>query len=200
MNVITYKTSILILIVSLLTLAAGSLAAQVYKTVDEDGNVSYTDQPPADGSQPIKLKEISVVETPTYETPATAEADGTESEEDKPPSMRSLRRTYRDFAIVAPLSEESVWHPEAPITVAWNTATPLQAGMTVSVSVDGNKRISTTSSRIPVSGLERGEHTVTAQLLTDRNQVIATAEPVTFFVRQPNIYTNRPRPRPGGGG
>ena len=41
--------------------------AQVYKTVDENGNVVYTDQPPEDGSEPIKLKPLSVIEAPVYD-------------------------------------------------------------------------------------------------------------------------------------
>ena len=50
----------------LLLIFGHPVMAQVYKTVDENGNVVYTDQPPADGSRPIKLKELSVIEAPVY--------------------------------------------------------------------------------------------------------------------------------------
>ena len=196
MKLMTHKTFILILIAFSLAIMAGTLAAQVYKTVDKDGNVTYTDQPPADGSKPIKLAPISVIEAPTYEKAPESARKGAEGEEIP---LRDLRRLYRDFAIISPQSEESVWHPDGPIAVAWSAGNPLQTGMQVTVYLNGNKQATTTEQIIPVDGLDRGEHTVTAELKDAKNRRIATAEPVTFFIQRPNIYTNRPRPTPRGG-
>ena len=195
MKLMTHKTFLLILIAFLLAIMAGPLTAQVYKTVDKDGNVTYTDQPPPDGSKPIKLAPISVIEAPIYEKapdPAKAGAEGEEI------PLRDLRRMYRDFAIISPQSEESVWHPDGPIAVAWSVGNPLQQGMQVTVFLDGKKQATTTDQIIPVTGLERGEHKVSAELKDAKNRRIATAEPITFFIQRPNIYTNRPRPRGGG--
>lgn len=196
MKLMTHKTFILILIAFSLAIMSGPLAAQVYKTVDKDGNVTYTDQPPADGSKPIKLAPISVIEAPTYEKAPESARKGAEGEEIP---LRDLRRLYRDFAIISPQSEESVWHPDGPIAVAWSAGNPLQKGMQVTVYLNGNKQATTTEQIIPVDGLDRGEHTVTAELKDAKNRRIATAEPVTFFIQRPNIYTNRPRPTPRGG-
>ena len=69
--------------------------------------------------------------------------------------------------------------------------------MQVTVYLDGKRQATTTDQIIPVSGLERGEHTVTAELKDAKNRKIATAAPITFFIQRPNIYTNRPRPRGG---
>ena len=38
-------------------------AADIWKVVDEDGNVTYTDQQPKDGSKPMDLPELSIIET-----------------------------------------------------------------------------------------------------------------------------------------
>ena len=54
------------------------VGAQVYKVVDEDGNVTFTDQAPADGSKPVELPPISVIEAPKYETKAGGRAEGEE--------------------------------------------------------------------------------------------------------------------------
>ena len=192
MKMIADKSRFFLLMALLMMLAAAPLAAQVYKTVDADGNVTYTDQPPKDGSGPIELAPISVTETPNYETApkksAKAEEDGNNKQ-----SLKTLRRKYSDFAIVAPQSEESVWHPESAVPVAWGTGAQLQEGRKVSVSVDGREQAITNAQVVPVPGLDRGEHVVTAELLTASNQKIATAEPVTFFVRRPSV--NRVRPR-----
>jgi len=36
-----------------LTFAGTVWSADIYKVVDKDGNVTFTDQPPGDGSQPM---------------------------------------------------------------------------------------------------------------------------------------------------
>jgi len=197
MSLKMHKTFLLILFAMMLAVTAGSAGAQVYKVVDEDGNVTYTDQAPGDGSQPIELRPISVIEAPEFETAPKEGEEGAEGgEENKEMSLRYLRKNYQDFAIVAPQQEESVWRPDGPITVAWNARYALQEGMSVTIFLDGARQATTTEQIIPVVGLERGEHTVTAEIKDAKNRRIATAEPITFFVRQPGLYN---RARRGGG-
>lgn len=189
MKRVMVKTFFLILMACSLAMATNAMSADVYKVVDEDGNVTYTDKPPPDGSKPIKLAPISVVEAPTYEQPEKADAEGEESKE---MTLPYLRKQYSDFAIVSPQQEESVWHPEAAMPVAWSTRYQLQEGMQVTVYVDGKQIAKTSDQIIPVPNIERGEHKVEAQLTDSKNRRVATAEPVTFFVRRPGLY-NRAR-------
>lgn len=182
---------------TLVLVLSSPLTAQVYKTVDENGNVVYTDQPPMDGSKPVELRPLSVIEAPEYKTPAGDQNVAEEEEEEKP--LRFLRKYYEDFAIVSPQPDESIWYSENVITVAWGVANAPQPGMQVIISVDGRAQPPTGERVVAFTGLERGEHTATAELRDARNRRIATAQPVTFFIRQPNIYTNAPRPTPRGG-
>jgi len=177
-----------ITILVFLLVSATPLMAQVYKIVDKDGNVTYTDQAPADGSPPIELRPISVIEAPIYATAPAATQEDSVSADGKEMSLTYLRKNYQDFAIVSPQQEESVWRPEGPIPVAWNTQFALQDGMQVTLFLDGKKHSSTTQQMVAMTGLERGEHVLTAELRDVKNRVIAKAEPVTFFVRQPGLY------------
>jgi len=200
MNLNIQKTFLLILFALVLAVSVSTVGAQVYRVVDEDGNVTFTDQSPGDGAQPMELRPISVIEAPTFETKPKDGEEGAEGgEENKEMSLRYLRKNYQDFAIVAPQQEESVWNPESVITVAWNARYALQDGMTVTVYLNGVRQATTTEQIIAVNGPDRGEHTVTAELKDAKNRKIATAEPVTFFVRRPNLYS-RPGPSPRGGG
>jgi hypothetical protein len=198
MKIAIHKPFLMILFAFSLVAVASPSMAQVYKTVDEDGNVSYTDQPPADGSKPIELAPISVIEAPIYEK-APVESGAEDGVEEVP--LRTLRRNFRDFAIISPQPEESVWQPDGPIPIAWSAGSALLEGMQVTISIDGQRKATTTQSMVPVVGMERGEHTVTAELRDSKNRTIATAKPVTFFVRQPNLYSNpRVNINPRGGG
>ena len=183
----------------LLALVCGHAGAQVYKTVDEDGNVVYTDRAPRDDSEPMRLPPLSIVEAPTYEELAQPVTDK-EVAEGKELSLRQLRGRYKGFAIVSPENERSLWNPQGMITMAWQAPHPLQEGMQVRASMDGEQIGLTTDRVIPITKLERGQHVLEAVLVDARNRTIATAEPVTIFIRQPTIYTNRgPQPAPHGG-
>ncbi len=195
MNLNTRKVIYLVSIAIFSIIALNPLFAQVYKTVDADGNVSYTDRPPAEGAKPVVLAPISVIEVPVYAGKAISNKAANEEAE---PSLRDMRRNYRDFAIVAPRADESVWQSNAVINVAWSARYKLQPGMTVTISVNGQEYVTTTQRMIPVEGLERGAHTITAELKDLKNRKIATAKPVSFYVRQPNIYSNRQTPSPRG--
>ena len=196
MKLITNKTILLFLVLFTLAVSTGPLTAQVYKVVDKDGNVTYTDRPPSEGAKPVKLSPISVIEAPAYETkPKAGEEEGEAANE---LSLRDMRRNYKDFAIVAPQPEQSIWQPAQSITVAWNVRYELQQGMTVTISVNGREYATSTERMIPIGELDRGEHVVSAVLKDAKNRKIATANPVTFFIKRPNIYTNRARRNPRG--
>ncbi|MFC1778275.1 DUF4124 domain-containing protein [Pseudomonadota bacterium] len=200
MKLMTHKTFLMILATFSLAIMVSPLAAEVYKIVDKDGNVTYTDKPPADGSKPMDLPPLSVIETPVYgKTPRQEAEEAAAAGGTKEVPLRTLRNNFRDFAIISPLQEESVWRPEGPISIAWSSSNQLLEGMRVQIFLDGQQQADTTAPMIPVSGLDRGEHTVTAQIKDTRNRTIATAEPITFYVRQPGL-SNRVRPAPSGGG
>jgi len=196
MKLITSTTVLLILVLITLMGSTGPGLAQVYKVVDKDGNVTFTDRPPAEGAKPVELSPISVIEAPAYKAkPKAGEEEGEAANE---LSLKDMRRNYRDFEIVAPQQEQSIWQPEQSVMVAWSVRYELQKGMTVTVSLNGREYATSTERMIPIGELDRGEHVVSAVLKDVKNRKIATAKPVTFFIRRPNIYTNRARPTPRG--
>jgi hypothetical protein len=194
MKLLNFKAAQIVVLALLLGAVLPSAYAQIYKVVDEAGNVSYTDTAPKDGSKPMDIPPVSVVEAPEYQV----RAKPVEGEGDQPTSLRALRSQYRDFAITSPTTEDSVWAPEQAITVSWSTRKPLLPGMMVKVSIDGKFQNPTTSNVISMPPLDRGEHQAGATLVDSEGQVVAEAEAVTFYVRQPNLYSNPQRVRPRG--
>jgi len=189
---ITGMAALLLLVYSLAS------EAQVYKVVDAEGNVTYTDQAPSDGSQPMKLPELSVVDT-DYEAPPPAdssttagtEGDGAPSE----PTPREMRKMYSDFTITRPAPEETFWGTANQVVVSWASANPFQPGMTVRLFVDGQLQPGDGEDMRALT-LDRGEHTVYAELLDARGRRVATTASVTFFVKQHSVGFNRPEAVP----
>ncbi len=185
------KTLLICLVTVAILVFAAPLSAQVYKVVDEDGNVSYTDQAPTDGAKQVDLPPLSVIEAPIYEQPKAAK-EATEGEQPKEMSLQYLRKNYADFAIVAPQPDETVWGSDAVVTTAWNVGYELQEGMSVTIYLDGKVHTTTTEQIIALPNMDRGEHTIKMELKNSKRRIVASAGPVTFFLRRPGLY-NRAR-------
>ncbi len=194
-----HKGMKLALAASWLLLCATPLSAQIYKVVDESGNITYTDQAPSDGSGPMDLPELSVVQTDPVPPPRSDDASPARADENTSSELtpRQLRRMYRDFRITRPQAEETFWGTGQQVVVSWGASAPLQAGMSVRLLVDGQPQADTQQSMLALT-LERGEHRVQAELRDNRGRRVVISEPVTFFVKQNSVNFNRPATNPNG--
>ena len=194
------KRTVMTLTATGLLLAAHAEANKVYKTVDKDGNVVFTDQPPEPGAEPLEMRGLSIVEFQKSDPPKAVRATPDDLNEDgQVTDLRTLRRGYRDFRLVQPTSEQTFVGTENIATFAWETQYELQEGMNVVLAINGQRMPGTTQQVVASPRLDRGEHEVTAQLIDARGRVIASADPVTFFIRQ-NTVNNQRVARPLGGG
>lgn len=177
-----------------LTVPLGLYAdGEIYKIVDKDGNITYTDERPQGGAEPMDLPPLSVVET-DIQVPPPAEATAQAAEQAKEPTLRDLRRQYQDFRITQPQHEETFWGTANTVVVAWGTAQPVPPELQARLYVDG------VAQSVPASGsisltLDRGEHQVYAELLDARGRQIVATERVVFFVKQASVGF---RQTPGG--
>ena len=164
---------------------------EIYKVVDKDGNVTFTDQRPSDAAQPMDLPPLSVIESGVEVPEPVAEAtEAAEAAEVPEPTPRELRRQFADFRITQPAQEETFWGTANTVVVGWGSSQPAPPEMSARLYVDG------TPQDVPASGnlsltLDRGEHSVYAELLDGRNRRIVTTETVTFFVQQASVNFNR---------
>ena len=168
------------------------LSAEVYKLVDENGNVTYTDQAPDSDAQPMDLPGLSVIAPqkpvphPLTEIAPAAEESELDPQEEVT-SIRDLRNGYRDFAIVSPTQDQSFWGTANQLTAAWSTRYRLQQGMTVTFYLDGEAQMPTSSTVISLANVYRGEHVIYAELKDVRNRRIAVTDPVTFHMKQYSV-------------
>ena len=162
---------------------------EIYKVVNPDGSVTYTDQRPSTGAQPVELKPLSVVETDIQVAEASAD------EEPKEPTARDLRQQFRDFRIIQPQNEETFWGTQNTVVISWGASQPIPDHMNVVLYVDGQRQDAPASGSIGLA-FERGEHQAYAELRDARNRRVVTTPAVTFFVKQHSANFNRPVPAP----
>jgi hypothetical protein len=169
---------------------ASPTAADIYKVVDENGNVTYTDQKPSPGAEPVDLPPLSVVETTKPEVETAPMAATAEAEAPKP---RDLRKTYSDFRIIQPANEETFWGTANTVVVSWGSTEPVPDSMRVVLYVDGQARDVPGAGSVTLT-LDRGEHRVYAELRDARNRRVITTDTVTFFVKQHSVNFGQLQP------
>ena len=164
---------------------------EIYKVVDKDGNVTFTDQRPSAEAQAMDLPPLSVIETDIQQPAPAAQTAQSVDGESAPPTARDLRKQFRDFRITRPLQEETFWGTENAVVVTWASSQAIDPNLSVMVFVDGKPQKAPASGGVSLS-LERGEHQVYAELRDERNRRIVTTETITFFVKQWSQNFNRP--------
>ena len=158
---------------------------EIYKVVDEDGNVIYTDQRPSSAAQPMDLPELSVIQT----EPPPATGPGPEESPNRPPTPRELRRQLSDFRILQPEPEETFWGTANQVTVSWGSDAEVPPGLTARLYVDGEARDVAAVGSATLT-LDRGEHQVYVELLDERKRRVLTTSAVRFFVKQGSALIN----------
>lgn len=170
------------LALSLVLLAFSSMGAadQLYKWVDAQGNVHYSDKP-----QPgANAKKLKLPPPTTYNAPVPLAPTGSDAPADQA-ADESGRQPYTVFEIATPQPNSTLWNVSS-VNVTLNISPGLQAGDHVTITLDGKVQGPLTTTAATFDGLERGEHSVSANLQqTDGSVMIA--KPVTFYIQQTSI-------------
>jgi hypothetical protein len=169
----------------MLLASTASLAATIYKWVDEKGVTHYSDQPHE------SAQKVEVTSAQTY-TPAPVAATSTQ------PAQEPTAASYSVCEIFAPKADEVFFNTQT-VAARVRLEPPLQAGHRLAIAVDG-KRMSDsfTSADFTLSPVYRGTHTAVAVVEDARTgQTICTTSGVTFHVRQPSDIAPNRANRPG---
>jgi hypothetical protein len=153
-----------------LLLAGAAGAQEVYRVVDENGNVTYTDQKPSDDAQPMQLPELNVLEG-DLETGVDP--------------LSEAERPALDFRIEQPASGTAIT-PEAgmlDVRMAIGIEVPPTARITLVLDGQPLAPVRTLDASIPAP--EPGEHSLFARLETPSGRVLGTTDPVRFTTVSP---------------
>jgi hypothetical protein len=155
----------------------------IYKWTDEYGVIHYSDQPHENAEK------ITVQGVQTYSATAAAVRSGpSESPSRSQPSGGA--NPYKACAIVQPVDQQNLPNAESVQVRVVSEPTP-RAEDRVMISMDGKglNGGQPTGSSYNVKPIDRGEHTVDAQILGAGGEVLCRAQAVTFFVQQHNLFS-----------
>jgi hypothetical protein len=173
-----------IVIAAVSFLFANTASAAVYKTVDEHGNVVYTDDPAGHG-EPIKLPPLSTVPPPKYlQAPANSADEG----------AGTASSGYRQLTITAPTQDETLRDNtgNVPVTAKVTPELNAPAGDRLQYFLDGQPYGQPTDSqKLLMPNLDRGEHTVSVAVVSPSGKELSHSDDVRFYLHRQSI--NFPR-------
>ncbi len=160
---------------SLVLLASTSLfASEVYRVVDAEGGVTFTDSPAANTkSETVNLPKINIATPPP---PRTIGGEGEVSGEEVP---------YTSAQITQPLNNATIPPGQKTVAVTLALKPALQEGHLAKLYIDGRAQGSATASTtFSISNLNRGKHSVYIEVLGGDKKRKTQTKAVTFHVKQ----------------
>lgn len=172
--------------IALLLAALGCWAltaqATVYRWVDADGTVHFSDQPHQGAT------EIQVQEPQTYSAPKPAPSINAPAAAAAAARAKTSNFRYTSCAVGSPASESTIGDVDSvSVTVALDPA--VRPSDHVSVSYDGTPLpgSGSASTTFAITPLDRGAHTLTVSVTDSSGAPMCQSGPVTFYVRQPSL-------------
>lgn len=177
----------LVLISLLLSLALSAYtSAEVYKTVDKNGRVTYTDVPPANTeAKPIELKSINSIPAATVTPPTDAQ-----------PSNNTQGAQNYQVQILAPENGITLMPDQRSITISISLSSSLENDDMLIYKIDDSTLAKTSEMSYIIAEPPRGEHSLTVEVVNSEGKSLAQSNAITVFVMRPLVkQTATPVPK-----
>lgn len=173
------------LLLATLWAPGAAYTSEVYRTVDEHGNVMFTDQAPQDDAQAEELDEINVGQ-PIQVRERREERDGPDDEGEG--ADEDADAAYDGVEIVFPPAEEATRRVtgEVPVRVSLQPDdAELATGHRVRILVDGESAGEAPATEVMVGPLIPGPHRLRAEVVTAEGETIVRSAEIRFhLIRQ----------------
>lgn len=161
--------------------------ADVYKTVDKDGNIKYTDKPTTEKAEKLELREINTVPG----AQPLPQSNPVNSYDSQPAALN-----YQ-IAIMSPRSDVTIPVGQRDLAIAVTLNPGLQQGHLLVYFMNGELLEETTMNNIIVKDVPRGTHTLVVEAIDADGRSLGTSPPVVVNVIRPVIKkTAQPKPTP----
>jgi hypothetical protein len=160
--------------------------AEIYRWVDADGNVIYSDEPHPD-AETVDLPEATVYTPVGAEQESEAEILKLSPEQEDDSSTPDIAYQLR---IIAPANDESIWVNNGSVTVSLVLEPELNAerGDKILVTLDGEAvgepQAATT---IQLTNLNRGTHTLSASVVDANGATLTSSSNVSFHLHRTSV-------------
>jgi hypothetical protein len=182
--------------VVVLSFAAASATAQIYKTVDANGNVVFTDIAPIERSGQPPVQEVNVPPMNSYEPPQGAAQTPNISSSSGPSATPGY---YSQLDVISPTEDETIRDNAGNVQIEVAISPPLRSGHHLLLVLDGTPTdVEAVNGVFELSNVDRGTHTAGARAVDGAGNVLIESNPATFNLMRVSI-DGPPVPTPHAG-
>ena len=181
---ILWGMKLLVPLLCLALMCSSAQAQKVFRVVQPDGTVEFTDSPPS--NRPAE--EIQV--RPLNATPGLAPAPTASSQTAGAPENKG----YSEFRITSPADNASFWDTAGNVNVDLRLQPSLQSGDTIDLQLDGQSVGGGRSTAIALAEVDRGTHSLQAVVKNSDGKVVARSNSVTFTIHRGSQMSPQRRP------
>ena len=174
--------------VAILALSVAAMAsAAVYKWVQPDGSVIYSDRAPKGNTAPTELPELQEIKMPPPPPPSEDSSPASDQSEQAP------RQEYTKFEITEPANNSTIRDNAGNVTIKMDLEPALQDGDLVAILLDGKELGQGKSTAVSLTNVDRGTHKLRAIVKNAQGDTVTSAGPVTFTLQRMSVLKPRPR-------
>jgi len=161
----------------ILVLTSTLSAAEIYRWVDDQGNVEFSDEP-RKGAEKV---EVGPTATITLPKPADLPAANTEADAGLEPSAN-----YDQLSINFPANNSAFNSGNGDVTVTMTVLPELRPNHSLRLTMDGTDSITTKANFHTFPNVDRGTHQLQLDIV-DNTSVIMSGPSVTFTIHRPSV-------------
>ncbi|OUS28295.1 hypothetical protein A9Q99_12250 [Gammaproteobacteria bacterium 45_16_T64] len=176
---LTRVATLLCMVIALLCISHNLYAATVYKKVDENGNLVFSDVP-FDGAEVLDVPPVPTINLRVTKNPLSTITP-------KAPTKANVSNSYKSLEITSPINDSSLVNTAGVGTVTVSASPSLQPTHKFKLLVNGESKGTQSGSSFSLSKLYRGAHTAVVQIVSSSGEVLKVSPPSTFYVRQHSI-------------
>ncbi len=144
----------------------------VYKTVDDDGNIIFTDKP-SKNSEEVKLQELQTIDNPNpipvRSTPKPRQANEDEGS------------IYKSFFVANPANDSGIRSNNGSVSISISLEPSLRTGHKITILMDGKEVGSGTS--VSLQNVDRGTHNISASVVDESGKKLISTSSTFSLLR-----------------
>jgi len=173
-------------LLSLLLLAPPlAFAAGVYKNVQPDGTIIYSDQK-AEGAEELKLPELQTYTAPPLGGDKAADAASGAAVDP------AVSVGYKSIVISTPENDATLRDNAGNVAVTLTLQPPLEVKHSVDIRMDGRSIGKGRGTSISLTNVDRGTHTLEAVVLDENGKEVGRSATTTFHLNRVSVSRAKP--------
>jgi len=155
----------------------GTASAELYKHVNPDGSVEFTDIPTSKNDEPLKLAPLSTFKS----LPQPPMQAGNQT---KPAAVQ-----YTSAKITSPTNEATIRENAGNIVIKTTVSPSLQSGHKLVLFDNGVIKGESSNGSFTITNADRGSHVLSIQVQNKAGKVLISSKSVTVYLRRHSVLS-----------